>query len=444
VTVRSREGIAPIVMARRRRVNPGMLCKISEIWKRFLRNIPGAALWDDMWRKSEFAAPEEVMNKLTTQKFVPRRFLVAAFPLAIGFFAILAAPKTRAQASATATQAAEYSSAKDQARAIAKEWLARGIPGLSVSVAIDGKIVYSEGFGYADLEERVPAWPTTKFRIGSVSKPLTSAALVRLVEDRKLDLDAPIQKYVPSFPDKGAVITARMLAGHLAGIRHYKDGEVDSQKHYDTVLGGLERFQSDPLVVAPGSKFSYSSYGYNLLSAAIEAASGEPFLDTEQRLVFRPLGLLHTTADQPAQIIEQRARFYSGAKGKPKENAPYVDNSYKWAGGGFLSTTEDLVRFGSALLKPGFLKAESLALLFTPQKTKDGTATGYGMGWFIGKSDSGQKIYSHSGGSVGGSSELIVYPDTHLVVAFICNYSGDADGWKGEEVQHLGEAFQKH
>ena len=247
-----------------------------------------------------------------------------------------------------------------------------------------------------------------------------------------------------SDPDKGAVITARMLAGHLAGIRHYKDGEVDSQKHYDTVLGGLERFQNDPLVVAPGTKFSYSSYGYNLLSAAIEAASGEPFLDTEQKLVFTPLGLLRTTADQPAQIIEQRARFYSGAKGKPKENAPYVDNSYKWAGGGFLSTTEDLVRFGSAFLKPGFLKADSLALLFTPQKTKDGSETRYGMGWFIGKSESGQKIYEHSGGSVGGSSELIVYPDAHLVVAFICNYSGDADGWKGEEVQRLGEAFQKH
>jgi serine beta-lactamase-like protein LACTB len=387
--------------------------------------------------------PKESMRK-KLREFERRRFFSAALLLAAGFFAPAIAPIARAQTAGAAVTAEQYADAKEHAHAIAKEWLARGVPGFSVSVAIDGKIVYSEGFGYADLEERVPAWPTTKFRIGSVSKPLTSAALVKLVEEGKLDLDSPVQKYVPSFPDKGAVITPRMLAGHLGGIRHYKDGEPDSQKHYDTVLGGLERFQNDPLVVPPGTKFSYSSYGFNLLSAVIEAASGESFLETEQKLVFTPLGLLHTTADQPAQIIEQRARFYSGTKGKSIQNSQYVDNSYKWAGGGFLSTSEDLVRFGSALLKPGFLKAESLALLFTPQKTKDGNETRYGMGWFIGKSKSGQKIYEHSGGSVGGSSELIVYPDSHLVVAFICNFSADDDGWKGEEVQSLAEGFAKN
>ena len=309
-------------------------------------------------------------------------------------------------------------------------------------MAIDGKIVYSEGFGYADVEERVAAWSDTKFRIGSVSKPLTSAGMMLLVEQGKFDLDAPIQKYVPSFPDKGAKVTPRMLAGHLGGIRHYKENEMDSQKHYDTVVAGLERFENDPLVALPGTKFSYSSYGYNLLSAAIEAAAGERFLDYEQEHVFGPLSLRSTVADQPSQIIEHRARFYSRVKDKGLQNAEYVDNSYKWAGGGFLSTSEDLVRFGSALLQPGFLKRESLDLLFTPQRTKDGTETPYGMGWFIGKSKSGKRIYEHSGGSVGGSSELIVYPDAHLVVAFVCNFSGDPDGWTGEEVQAVAEAFQ--
>ena len=352
------------------------------------------------------------------------------------------AATTLGQSAAPAAQAAPYAAARENAERQGKEWLVRGIPGFSVSVAIDGKIVYSEGFGYADLEERVPAWPTTKFRIGRVSKPLTSAGMLLLVEQGKLDLDAPIQKYVPSFPDKGAVITARMLAGHLGGIRHYKDGEPDSQKHYDTVLGGLERFQNDPLVVPPGTKFSYSSYGYNLLSAVIESAAGENFLNYEREHVSTPLGLRSTVADQPADIIEQRARFYSPAKDKQVRNAEFVDNSYKWAGGGFLSTSEDLVHFGSALLQSGFLKADSPALLFTPQKTKDGTETKYGMGWFITKSKSGQRIYEHSGGSVGGSSELILYPGAHLVVAFVCNFSGAEDGWKGEEVQALGEAFE--
>ncbi|HLZ11679.1 MAG TPA: serine hydrolase domain-containing protein [Candidatus Acidoferrum sp.] len=351
------------------------------------------------------------------------------------------APGISAQsAAASQEKPSSYTAAREHARAIAKEWLARGIPGFNVAVAIDGKIIYSEGFGYADLEQRVPAWQNTKFRIGSVSKPLTSAALMKLVEQGKIDLDAPIQKYVPSFPDKGALITPRMLAGHLGGIRHYKEGEPDSQKHYDSVVDGLERFKDDPLVVPPGTKFSYSSFGYNLLSAAMEAAAGERFLDFEQEQVFTPLGLLNTTADQPADIIPQRARFYSGGKSVATHNAMFVDNSYKWAGGGFISTSEDLVRFGSALLQPGYLKAESLKLLFTPQKTKDGKETNYGMGWFIGKSKSGKRIFEHSGGSVGGTSELIVYPDAHLVVAFVCNYDGES--WKGEEVQSVGEGFE--
>jgi len=248
------------------------------------------------------------------------------------FASVLAsASQSNAQSASTAASAQEkpasYATARERARTIAQEWLARGIPGFNVAVAMDGKIIYSEAFGYADLEQRVPAWQITKFRIGSVSKPLTSAALMRLVEQGKIDLDAPIQRYVPTFPDKGALITPRMLAGHLGGIRHYKDGEPDSQKHYDSVVDGLERFKDDPLVVAPGTKFSYSSFGYNLLSAAIEAAAGQRFLDFEQEQVFTPLGLLNTTADQPADIVPQRARFYSGAKGKSTQNAMFVDNS---------------------------------------------------------------------------------------------------------------------
>src|SRR5215470_17178777 len=360
--------------------------------------------------------------------------------IAFIFFALVGGPRLTFAQAAAAPATVSASLASEHARAIAKEWLARGIPGFNVAVAIDGKISYSEGFGYADLEQRVPAWQITKFRIGSVSKPLTSAALMKLVEQGKIDLDAPIQKYVPTFPDKGAVITARMLAGHLGGIRHYKENEVDNQKHYDSVVDGLERFKDDPLVVPPGTKFSYSSYGYNLLSAAIQTAAGKPFLDFEQEQVFTPLGLLNTTADQPADIIPQRARFYSGGKSVPTHNAMFVDNSYKWAGGGFISTSEDLARFGSALFQPGYLKAESLALLFTPQKAKDGKETGYGMGWFIGKSKSGKRIFEHSGGSVGGTSDLVLYPDTHLVVACVCNYDGES--WKGEEVQALGEAFE--
>jgi serine beta-lactamase-like protein LACTB len=347
--------------------------------------------------------------------------------------------QAQGQTPAPGAQAAPYAAAKANADRQAKEWLARGTPGLALAVAVDGKIVYSEGFGYADLEERVPVWPSTKFRIGSISKPFTATALMQLVEAGKLDLDAPVQSYVPSFPAKGTVISVRMVAGHLAGIRHYQGDEMNIQRHYDSVLDGLKIFENDPLVAPPGTKFHYSSYGFNLLSAVIESASGEPFLSYMQNHVFSLLGLVHTTADQNVPIIEERSRFYELAKDGHPENAPYVDNSYKWAGGGFLSTAEDLVRFGSQLLQPGFLKASSLEQLFTSQKTKAGEETHYGIGWGIAKTPSGARIYEHSGGSIGGTSQLMVYPDTHVVIALVTNLSGGT--WKRDEVAAVAEQF---
>jgi serine beta-lactamase-like protein LACTB, mitochondrial len=372
-----------------------------------------------------------------------RRVMHAAAALLICFAAFLASGAVSSYAQTAASQvtvASPYAAASDNANRQAKEWIARGTPGLALAVAVDGKIVYSEGFGFADLEERVPVWPTTKFRIGSISKPLTAVGLMELVQSGKMDLDAPIQKYVPSFPDKGALITVRMVGGHLGGIRHYQGEEFVIQRHYANVTEGLAIFKNDPLVSPPGTKFNYSSYGFNLLSAAIGSASGQDFLSYMQASVFTPMGLVHTTPDLNSQIVEQRSRFYELPKNGPVENAPYVDNSYKWAGGGFLSTAEDLVRFGSALLQPGILNAQSLKTMFTSQKTSAGEETGYGIGWGIGKTPSGKPFYEHSGGSVGGRSQLIVYPDSRVVVALVTNLSEGT--WKTEEVKAVAEAFE--
>ena len=382
------------------------------------------------------------MSERYFREWFARKCFAAAVALCGTLVLGLVPPANGQAAAATAAVAHEkdYSQAEQNARAVAKELLSHGIPGLSLAVAVDGQIVYSEGFGFADLEERVPVWATTKFRIGSVSKPLTATALIQLVEQGKIDLDAPVQKYVPTFPEKNGKVTPRLLAGHIAGIRHYQGDEFQISTHYSNVLEGLKIFQDDPLVAPPGTKFSYSSYGFNLLSAVIQGASGEEFLPYMHEHVFGPLGLRSTTEDQPAEIIMQRARFYTQQKDQPLRNAPFVDNSYKWAGGGFLSSAEDLVRFGSAMLQPGFFKPESLRLLFTPQKTADGKEIEYGMGWFIHKSKSGQRVYEHSGGSVGGTSQLILYPDAHVVVAMVCNFDG---GWGREDIEKIGEAFEK-
>ncbi|MGB2626411.1 MAG: serine hydrolase domain-containing protein [Candidatus Acidiferrum sp.] len=346
--------------------------------------------------------------------------------------------QTTATAAVEARQPA-YAEAARNANRQAKEWIGRGIPGLALAVAVDGKIVYSEGFGYADLEQRVPIWPTTKFRIGSISKPLTAVGLMELVQAGKVDLDAPVQKYVPSFPDKGAVITVRMIGGHLGGIRHYRGDEFLIQKHYDSVLEALQIFENDPLLTPPGTKFNYSSYGFNLVSAVIESASGESFVSYMQNRVLTPLGLVHTTADENRQIVEERSRFYELPKGGSLVNAPYVDNSYKWAGGGFLSTAEDLTRFGSAVLQPGLLDRHSLETMLTSQKTTAGERTGYGIGWGVQTSASGKLIYEHSGGAVGGTSQLIVYPESRIVVAVVANLSSAP--WERKEIESVAEKF---
>jgi len=292
------------------------------------------------------------------------------------------------------------------ARAIACEKLAPQIPGFALAVAVDGRIVWSEAFGYADLEAKRRTTPATQFRIGSVSKPLTADAVAQLYEQGKLDLDAPVQRYVPTFPDKGAPapITTRLLGGHLAGIRHYQGNEFVLNQRFPTVTAGLAIFENDSLVAPPGTRFSYSSYGFNLISAVVEGASGEQFLAYMSRHVFQPLKMTSTAPDRNDSLIPNRTRFYQRTESGQVVLAPSVDNSYKWAGGGFVSTAEDLARFGSAHLAPGYLRAATLELLFTPQHTTSGQATEYGIGWFIATDTLGHRYVFHGGGSVGGTT----------------------------------------
>ena len=303
---------------------------------------------------------------------------------------------------------------------------------MSVAVAVDGNVVWAEGFGLADLEQCVPATPRTKFRIGSTSKPLTSAGAALLYDQKRLDLDAHIQRYVPSFPDKGYIITTRQLLGHLAGIRTYDaaDGDKENQETYHSVAESLKRFKDDPLVAPPGTKWRYSSYGYVLASAAIEGASGQDFLGFMHDKLFVPLGMQNTVADEPDKVIPNRARWYNLRNDGSYRNSPYADLSYKWAAGGFLSTAEDLVRFGSALLKPGFLKHETLEMIFSCQKTSSGEKTKYGLGWEIHDAGEGEveRRFEHSGGATGSSSFLIIYPDQRVVIAWLLN-SDDFRDW---------------
>lgn len=356
-----------------------------------------------------------------------RRWLFAATLVGACCLGITLTPLTRLQAQtvAAAGVATDYGPAIAEAREIVRDLMAdQNIPGFSIAVGLEGDVIWSEGFGYANLEHRIPVTTLTKFRVGSVSKPITAAAMGILMDAGRLDLDALIQEYVPSFPERRYAITVRQVAGHIAGIRHYQGDENLSAQRYTTVLDGLEIFDDDPLLFEPGTEFSYSTYGWNLLSAVVEGASGESFLEYMKDVVFEPLGLRHTLAGHTDSIIAHRTAFYQRSQGGRLVNAPFVDNSYKWAGGGFLSTPEDLIRFGSAHLEPGFLEAETLETFFTSLRLDDGEETNYGVGWFIRPNERGERVVYHTGGSVGGTTVLYVNRDRGLVVAAVANIGG--------------------
>jgi serine beta-lactamase-like protein LACTB, mitochondrial len=296
-------------------------------------------------------------------------------------------------------------------------------PALSVAIAVGGQVVYAEALGYADLEQRVRATTATKFRVGSISKPFTAAALGLLYQHGKIDLDAPVQRYVPSFRDMAGAATVREVGGHLGGIRGYKPNEPEGQTHYPSVDSSLSRFRDDSLVAQPGTKFVYSSYGFVLLSSVIEHAAGIPYLDFMRDSVFRVLHMANTVPDDPLAIIPRRARWYDLQPDGTYRNSEFADLSYKWAGGGFLSTPIDLVRFGIAMLHPGFLSDATLHVLETSQATAAGRPTQYGIGWFV--SDSTrfikQRTIRHSGGAVGSTANLLLYPDYDIVIAWAQN-----------------------
>ncbi len=299
----------------------------------------------------------------------------------------------------------------------------KNFPGMSISVYLEDGMVWSKGYGYADVENEIPVNPsTTKFRIGSVSKTLTSVGLGLLMQDGKVDPNAVVQTYVPQFPEKQYPITVRQVAGHIAGIRHYQGSEFMSKKLYPTVDEGLTIFQDDPLLFEPGTRYSYSSYGWNLISAVIEGASGESFLSFMKEQVFNPFGMNNTIPEWSNQNIPNLVRFYERGTNGNKE-ADFVDNSYKWAGGGFVGTSEDMIRFGTQLFEYDFLNEETQKQLMFPQKTSNGESTNYGMGWRSWRNN-GRYWVGHSGGSVGGSTMFLMNKQHRIIIAYTINLSG--------------------
>jgi CubicO group peptidase (beta-lactamase class C family) len=305
-------------------------------------------------------------------------------------------------------------------RIIADAMREQRIPAVTVAIARDDRLIYSKGFGSADLENSVPATTETLIRTASVAKPITAVAAMTLVESGKLDLEAPVQKYCAPLPPKQWPVTTRELLSHTSGIRHYNPGEVENTRHFKWLADGFALFAADPLLFPPGTAFQYSTYGYSVVGCVIEGASGMSFPEYVAGHVLKPAGMTHTFVDDVFEIVPHRARGYQKLDGQVK-NATLMDSSYKIPGGGYVSTAEDLVRFGDALLDGKLLKARTLAQMWTATNVSGQSA--YGLGFSL---PEGGKFVTHTGGQAGTSTRLLIIPQAHFVLALMANMDGVA------------------
>lgn len=315
-------------------------------------------------------------------------------------------------------------SAQEYRKAVEKEVHAtmekQGIPGLSVAIVTGHELRYAEGFGLSDVENKVAAGAKTVYRLASISKPVTAVAVMQLVEAGKLDLDAPVQKYVPGFPEKKWPLTSRHLLSHLGGVRHYKaPGEINSTKHYRQLKSALEQFAKDPLLFEPGTEYKYSTYGYNLLGCVVEAASGESFPSYLQKHIFDPAGMETMQTDDVYRIIPNRAQGYRRVRGKLR-NSALADTSNKIPGGGLCSTVSDLAKFAIAMQTGLLVKPETRKEMFQPARLRDGKTVRYGFGWSL-RSYKGREEVGHSGGQQRVTTWLYMVPEKKAAVVIMSN-----------------------
>lgn len=312
--------------------------------------------------------------------------------------------------------------ARDLTRDMANQLLKKSnMPGISIAISKQGKIVFAEGFGYADTANKIPVTTTTQFRTASVAKIITATALGKLIQDGKLNIDLPVQEYVSDFPSKSFTVTSRQLAGHLSGLPHYSDADKIEDRVYPSVKDALGVFSHADLISEPGTKYRYSTHGYTLLSAVIEGASGKNYLDYMKTEIFKTLKMNNTGPDERRQKPNTKAaKLYTVKNGLQEEIKSPEEVSYKWAGGGLVSTPTDLLKLANGYFN-GFLRPDIVKLMTESQTLKSGKKTQVGIGWRMSQDIDGRKVIEHAGSMQGARSVICIYPDDQLIISIMVN-----------------------
>ena len=295
------------------------------------------------------------------------------------------------------------------------------IPGLSLVVVRDGKVVKAKGYGLASLELGVPASPETVYGLASATKPFVATAILLLVQDGKISLEDKVSKYLNETPEAWKSVTIRHLLSHTSGIKDYSSDLRRAFPHDTSPEKFAQEVMREPLNFAPGEKWAYSNTGYVLLGMVVLKASGKSYDAFLQERVFKPLGMKATRRDSPDEVVPNRAAGYLWAGGGSLRNAEFLKYlTMNQGDGGILSTAPDLAKFDAALSTDRLLSAPSRDVLWTPVKLNDGKTHGYGLGWFLEEVNGHKHVY-HAGGSPGANSMISRYPDDRLTVIFLTN-----------------------
>lgn len=294
-------------------------------------------------------------------------------------------------------------------------------PGAAVLVEKGGEVILRRGYGMADLELGVPIAPDMVFRLGSITKQFTAAAVLLLVQDGKLALDDTVGDRLAGYSGPAAPVTLRQLLTHTGGVPSYTDvPEYPARMREDqTVEEMIARFRDKPLDFEPGTGWHYSNSGYFLLGAIIEEVSGESYEDFVERRIFAHLGMARSRYGRESELVPGRVAGYQGAPGS-YENAAYLSMTQPYAAGSLLSTVDDLARWNEALGSDELLPAELRELLWTPAPLVDGRATGYALG-FVVTDYQGHRLVQHGGGINGFLTSLVRIPEAGIFVAVLSN-----------------------
>ncbi len=298
---------------------------------------------------------------------------------------------------------------------------ANNVPGASFAISLNGELVYSEGLGLASKDLEVPATRETKYRIGQVSELFTSLMYQLMVEDGTLQPDSTIQTYLKDFPETNYKLRLRHLVNHSSGLPQPTQKEKDWRGLNVSLQQGIENINVDSLPVPPGTVQVLNMYNYNLLGAAMEKATGKKFHQLLEEYINDSLHIENTTIDDPLIPVKNRTNYFRHNIVFQVVNATFQDMRYKAPSEGLLSTAEDLVKLGNALLYSEKIPEDVKKRMFEPEKLLSGMNAELENGWMLLKSRNETPVYGRSGSVTGGSAVVLIYPEEKIVIAGVCN-----------------------